>query len=203
VKEVAVADARADAVVRAPYWVVPVVRGALAVVPAVVITFSQDHSPTLGLAVFGFWAVLSGLVTGALSLRLVDDRLIRLLFAVNGVLTVIAGMLALIVPASLAFLVVLVIAWAAVTGVIELIAGLRARGRSVAARDWVSAGVVTALAAVVFLVFPFDAVSIVGLLGAYLVILGVLLLIGGFSLKWGGAGRTAVVGPEASGTEQS
>jgi uncharacterized membrane protein HdeD (DUF308 family) len=198
-----VADARADAVVRAPYWVVPVVRGALAIVPAVVITFSQDHSPTLGLAVFGFWAVVSGLLTGALSLRLIEDRVIRLLFAVAGALTVVAGILALIVPASLAFFVVLIITWAAVTGILELFAGLRARGRSAAARDWMTVGAVTALAAVVFLIFPFDAVSIVGLLGAYLVIVGVLLVIGGLSLKWGGAARQAGARPEASGTEQS
>lgn len=197
------AEARADAVVRAPYWVVPVVRGALAIVPAVVITFSQDHSPTLGLAVFGVWAIVSGLFTGAASLRLIDDRLIRTLFAANGVLTVIAGLLALIMPASLGFLVVLVISWAAVTGIVELIAGLRARGRSSASRDWVTAGAATALAAAVFLIFPFDAVSIVGLLGAYLVIVGVLLVIGGLSLKWGGQARPAGAGPEASGTEQS
>lgn len=197
------AEARADAVVRAPYWVVPVIRGVLAIVPAVVITFSQDHSPTLGLLVFGVWAVVSGVLTGALSMRLIEDRLIRGLFAVNGLLTAVAGLLALIMPASLAFLVVLVIIWAALTGIIELIAGLRARGRSAAARDWVTAGVATALAAVVFLIFPFDAVSIVGLLGAYLVIVGVLLVIGGFSLKWGGAARPAGARPEASGSEQS
>jgi uncharacterized membrane protein HdeD (DUF308 family) len=198
-----VAEARADAVVRAPYWVVPVVRGALAIVPAVVITFSQDHSPTLGLAVFGVWAVVSGLFTGAMSLRLVADRPTRALFAVTGLLTVIAGLLALIMPASLAFLVVLLISWAAATGIIELIAGLRTRGRSSASRDWVTAGGATALAALVFLIFPLDAVSIVGLLGAYLVIVGVLLVIGGLSLKWGGQARPAGAGPEASGTEQS
>ncbi|WP_308798021.1 HdeD family acid-resistance protein [Agromyces silvae] len=197
------AEARADAVVRAPYWSVPVVRGALAIVPAVVITFSQDHSPTLGLAVFGVWAVVSGLFTGAMSIRLIDDRLIRALFAANGLLTAIAGVLALIMPPSVAFLVVLVISWAAVTGIVELIAGLRARGRASASRDWVTVGAATALAAIVFLIFPLDAVSIVGLLGAYLVIVGVLLMIGGFSLKWSGAARTAGNRSEASGSEQS
>jgi len=197
-----VAEARADAVVRAPYWVVPVLRGALAIVPAVVITFSQDHSPALGLAVFGVWAVVSGVLTGALSLRLVDDRLIRALFAVSGLVTAIAGLLALMLPATLGVLVVLVVSWAAVTGMIELIAGLRSRGRSGASRDWVAVGAATALAAVVFLIFPLDPVSIVGLLGAYLVIVGVLLVIGGVSLRGGGAARTAGAGPEASGSEQ-
>lgn len=48
---------------RARYWVVPVVRGILALVPAAVITFSQNHSPEFGLLVFGLWAVVSGLIT--------------------------------------------------------------------------------------------------------------------------------------------
>jgi hypothetical protein len=52
--------------------------------------------------------------------------------------------------------------------------------------------------AIVFLLLPPDAVTAVGLLGGYLVILGVYLVIGGLSLKWAAAPRAA-----ASGTEQS
>ena len=75
------ATARDAAPERTQYWVVPVVRGLLALVPAAVITFSPNHSPELGLLVFGVWAIASGLVVGALSLRLLADRGIRSLFA--------------------------------------------------------------------------------------------------------------------------
>ncbi|HTH05288.1 MAG TPA: DUF308 domain-containing protein, partial [Ilumatobacteraceae bacterium] len=112
---------------RARYWVVPVIRGLLAAVAAVVITFSQNHSPEFGSLVFGVWAVVSGLVVGALSLRLVTARGIRSLFAINAVVTVVAGLLALTVPGGgLPFLLYLVSVWAAVTGFVELFAGLRA-----------------------------------------------------------------------------
>ncbi|MRG59019.1 hypothetical protein GE115_03925 [Agromyces sp. CFH 90414] len=195
------ADARGSAVERAQYWVVPVVRGALALVPSIVITFLQIHSTALGQSVFGVWALVAGAVVGALTLRTVDDRVTRSLFATQGALTAAAGLLALIVTPNLGFLVVLLSSWAAITGILEIFAGLRARGRSQAARDWLIVGGATALAAIAFLVFPFDPVSIVGLLGAYLVVIGVLLEIGGFSLKW--AGRAAVAGPEASRSEQS
>jgi len=57
-----VATARDAAPERTQYWVVPVVRGLLALVPAAVITFSPNHSPELGLLVFGSWAIVSGLV---------------------------------------------------------------------------------------------------------------------------------------------
>ena len=191
------ATARDAAPERTRYWVVPVVRGLLALVPSAVITFSPNHSPELGLLVFGVWAIASGLVVGALSLRLLADRGIRSLVLVNAVVTVAAGLLALTVPGGLPFLLYLVSVWAAVTGFVELFAGLRARGRTPAARDWIAAGGFTALLAIVFLLLPPDAVTAVGLLGAYFVILGVYLVIGGLSLKW-----AAAPGAAASGSEQ-
>jgi uncharacterized membrane protein HdeD (DUF308 family) len=196
VKEVAVASARDAAPERAQYWAVPVVRGILALVPAVVVTFSPNHSPAFGLFVFGVWAVVSGLIVGALSLRLTVERGIRSLFAAGAVATVAAGILALTVPGGgLPFLLSLVSVWAAVTGIVELFAGLRARGRTPAARDWIAVGAFTALLALVYLVLPLDPVSAVGVLGGYFVIVGVYLVIGGFSLKWAAA-------PAATGTEQ-
>lgn len=178
------------------FWVVPVVRGAFAVVPGVAIAFSQDHSAALGLLVFGVWALVSGLVVGALALRDSTVPGIRSLFAVNAVATVTAGILALTVPGGLAYLLYLVSVWAAVTGFVEIYAGLRSRGRTPAARDWIAAGAFTALLAIVFLLLPPDAVTAVGLLGAYLVILGVYLVIGGFSLKWAAAPHRAAAGTE-------
>ncbi|WP_136708905.1 DUF308 domain-containing protein [Agromyces sp. H66] len=191
------ATARDAAPERAAHsWVVPVVRGALAVVPGVAIAFSQDHSAGLGLLVFGIWALVSGLVVGALALRDATVPGVRSLFAVNAVVTVVAGILALTVPGGLAFLLYLVSVWAAVTGFVEIYAGLRSRGRTAAARDWIAAGAFTALLAIVFLLLPPDAVTAVGLLGAYLVILGVYLVIGGFSLKWAAAPDRAAAGTE-------
>ena len=193
------ATARDTAPERTQYWVVPVVRGLLALVPAAVITFSPNHSPELGLLVFGSWAIISGLVVGALTLRLIDDRGIRSLFLVTAIATVAAGLLAVTVPGGLPFLLSVVSIWAAVTGFVELYAGLRARRRTSAGRDWIAAGAFTAILALVFLLIPLDAVTAVGLLGGYLVILGVYLLIGGFSLKW--ATSPADAAPDAPGTE--
>ena len=117
------ASARDAAPERSHYWVVPVVRGLLALVPAAVITFSPNHAPELGLMVFGVWAIVSGLVVGALSMRQLEERGIRSLFLVNGIVTVAAGLLALTVPGGLPFLLYLVSVWAAVTGFVELYAG--------------------------------------------------------------------------------
>ncbi|MGR2752332.1 DUF308 domain-containing protein [Agromyces arachidis] len=200
------ADARDTAPERARAWLVPVVRGALALVPAAVITFSQDHSPAFGLTVFGSWAVVAGLVVGALSLRLVADRVGRMTAAANGVVTVASGLVALglrdTASNGVGAFTFSVAVWAAVTGIIELLAGLRLRGRSPAARDVIAAGALTAALALVFVLLPLDPVTAVGLLGAYLVLIGVLLLIGGFSQKWAAA-QPADAGAAASGTERS
>lgn len=197
------ASARARA--SAHYWPVPVVRGILALAGTAAITFSQNHSPAFGLVVFGAWAIAAGLVVGALNLRLVADRPTRAIFAISAVVTVVAGLLAVSLPAGgLPYLLFLVSSWAAITGFLELYAGLRGRGSDASARDRIAVGALTAILAVVFLLLPPDAVTAVGLFGAYLAIVGVYLVIGGFSLKWAAAqGRPDAAEPAATGSEQS
>ncbi|MCM3658968.1 hypothetical protein M3147_17055 [Agromyces mediolanus] len=191
---------------RAQDWAVPVVRGALALAATAAITFSQDHSPAMGLLVFGIWAVVVGVVVGALSLRFVADRTTRAVTLVSAIVTAVAGLLALTVPGSLPFFLSLVSAWAAITGFLELYLGLRGRGRDAGGRDRLAAGIFTAALAVLFVLLPPDSVTAVGFFGAYLAILGVYLVIGGLSQKWAGApgrGETPAAATATPGTEQS
>jgi uncharacterized membrane protein HdeD (DUF308 family) len=179
-----VAHAPAAAVIGTRYWTVPVARAIVAFVPAAAITFNADHSAEFGLLVFGAFALVSGLVTGLLSRKTVTDRRDRTIFAVQGVVGVVAGALALgLNTGGLGFFLYIVSVWAAVTGVLELYTGIRVRGRGQVARDWLVVGVLTALLALVFLLLPPHAVVAVGLLGAYLVIIGVYLVIAGVSLS--------------------
>ena len=177
------------------YWIVPIARAVIALIPAAVITFSPNHSAQFGLIVFGAFAVLSGLLTGILSWRMLGDPVTRNLFVIQGVVGVVAGAFALAVNAGgLGFFLYLVSVWAAITGFVELYSGVRLRSRrgtpkgsaarGGAARDWMFAGILTAVLALVFLLLPPNDVVSVGLLGAYFVVLGVFLLIGGFSLKF-------------------
>ncbi|WP_353808077.1 DUF308 domain-containing protein [Agromyces sp. SYSU T00194] len=173
-------------------WIAPLVRAGLALVGAVVITFSADHSTTFGLLVFGAWAIATGLVVGALQLRLEADRPTRTLLTVASVATVVSGLLALTVPAVLPMLSYVISVWAAVTGFLELFAGLRTRGWHAAARDRVAVGAFTAILAIVFLLLPPDnSVVAVGLFGAYLAMIGVFLAIGAFSMRWAANDRGA------------
>ncbi len=176
-------------------WFFPLSRAILLAVPAVAITFTEDHSPHMGLLTFGIWAAASGLILGALALRLLGDPLSRRLFATNGVISAVAGFVALALSASvgpgegLGSFLFLVTVWAACTGVVEFYAGWRARTTQASARDWRMAGGLTLIFALVLLVLPPHTVVSVGLLGAYFAILAVFLGIAAFSLKWDSAAQ--------------
>ncbi|MEO6826478.1 MAG: hypothetical protein ABI255_08720 [Microbacteriaceae bacterium] len=182
---------RTGRAVRDRYWLIPLTRAAAAFVVAGVTTFTALHSPQFGLLVFSGYAIASGLVLAALSAALMSDRIAARLFTVQGLLGVIAGVVALVASGSgLPFFQYLVTIWAAATGLIELYCGLRS-GRQQAVpgpmrqRDWRGVGAFTAALALVFVFLPGDAVLAVGVFGVYAVMLGVYLAIAAFSLKWG------------------
>lgn len=185
-KEVAaVANAPTASALGRRYWLVPVVRAVVALVPAIVIAFTANHTPEFGLVVFGVFALVSGLVVGILSWSVLAGSTVRGSFIAQGVVGVVVGVLALLThTGGLGYFLYVVSVWALITGFLELYSGIRLRRQTAAARDWLVAGAATVLLAVAFLVLPADAVTGVGLLGAYLVVVGVYLGIAGFSLKW-------------------
>lgn len=196
------ANAQAASATGSRYWTVTIGRAVLALVPAVIITFSRDHSATFGLVVFGSFALLSGLLIIVLSWRTLSASQGRMLFAVQGVVGVVAGALALAFNAGgLGFFLYLVSVWGAVVGFMELYSGIRVRGRVASARDWMLVGAFTAVLALVFLLLPPHVVVSVGLLGAYLVILGVYLIIAGLSLKWAQMPEARIPAPAANDSD--
>lgn len=178
-------------VIRDGYWVIPLTRAAVAFVVAGLTTFTQLHSAQFGMLVFGGYAIASGLVLATLSGMRMGDRIAARLFTIQGLLGVLAGVVALLASgAGLAFFQYLVTVWAAASGVIELYCGLRSGRQSAAPgptrqRDWRNSGAFTAALALVFVFLPSDAVLAVGVFGVYAVMLGVYLAIAAFSLKWG------------------
>ena len=198
------------------YWPVPLVRAVAAAVAALVTTFSLDHSSVLGLLVFGVFALAGGVIGGVFGAsRLGDDRASRSLFlaqaAVSGVAAIVALALSFAAPTPPAY-VYLVVAWAVVTGLLELVAGVLGRARSVLARDWTTVGAITVLLGIAFLAVPPDfttnftgaqgvsgtmttSIMAVGLFGAYAAIIAAYLAIGAFTLKGERPKRSATHGP--------
>merc|ERR1711969_198395 len=104
---------------------VQVARAVFAAIAAVMITFSSDHSAAVGLAVFSGFALATALVHLAAA-WLVYPAGARWPAVLLGLISAAAGMAAGLPPwRTTTLFFVIVIAWAVLTGVTELIAGIR------------------------------------------------------------------------------
>ncbi|MFC5502240.1 HdeD family acid-resistance protein [Lysinimonas soli] len=182
-------------------WVVPALRAAAALVVGLAITFTAAHSAAFGLIAFGLYAVVAGAVLLAGSVGGRSERRSRSPLLAQGIVTVLAGVAALAVPTGGAYFFVWVVsAWAIITGALELVGGIRARGRLASARDAMILGVLTLALGIAFLVVPPDyrqslggiekvtgtltaSVVLVGIFGAWAIVTGVLLGIGAVSAR--------------------
>ena len=186
-------------------------RAALAAIAALMITFSPDHSAAVGLAVFSGFGIATGLVL-AIAAWLTYPAGRRWGAVLLAAAAIVAGMIAG-VPAlrSTVMFFAVVISWALVSGLIELLWGLRdrRRGPRAEARDAMTLGVIGLLLGIALLFvradyaldyaiedggrtmeFTLTGITIaVGVYGAYAAIVAVYLAIAAFSP------RPAVVAP--------
>lgn len=184
-----------------PAWIPQLIRGVLALALGILVTLTLDHAPVFGLVTFGVFAVLAGgaLLVGAI--RGGYGGRMAASFTAQGALTVAAGVVALALSsAGMTAYALIVGSWALTAGILELVSGIVSRGRSSFARDWVITGVLTiALAAVAFLVPPdfvqafsgdrgaagvlTASVILVGVVGAWAILVGVLQVISAVSAR--------------------
>lgn len=197
---------------RARYWPVQLVRAVPALAVGFVITFSADHSSKFGLLVFGAFAIASGIVIGWGAFRSVH----RLNPFSRAVIAVLSGIAALVFNSTgLETLFFIVIAFAAMTGFLELYQGLRTRGKDPFSRDWITVGAITSVLAIAVLLVPPDfaapwsvvdkageatgtltaSIIVVGIIGAYTILIGVYLVIGGLSARWSAVDDTVSATP--------
>lgn len=179
-------------------WGVSILRAVPSAVVALVITFSADHSTTLGFVGVGAWALATAIVLAYGAMR---GLLPRSVFVAHAALLAAGGVAALFFSTQpVAVLLFLVGTLLGVTGALELVGGIVLR-RSAEARDRIFVGGVTALTAIAVLLIPADynqvisipdkvvppltaSVIVVGLFGAYCAIVAVYLVIAGLSAKW-------------------
>lgn len=185
-------------------WVPTLVRGVVALALGVAITFSPDHSARFGLLAFAVFALATAPAHAVAARR--ETPGLRSLDAVSAGLALVAGAGALVVLAlGAAPFVATVSAWALLTAALESVAGVLAARRGGAARDRLTTAAVALVLAAVLVVVPPDYrqpwqvtdrggeieatgavtadVMVVGILGAWAVIHGVLLVIAAISAK--------------------
>lgn len=104
---------------------------------------------------------------------------------VGGIVSIIAGAIALVFPGLAALsVVILIAAWAILTGIAEIALTFRFHERLTVELLWVLAGLASIAFGIALIVFPAaGALALIWFIGAYALFLGVLLVILGFSLR--------------------
>jgi uncharacterized membrane protein HdeD (DUF308 family) len=168
------------------YWWTLVVRGAVAVLFGLAALIWPDATLRVLVLLFGFYAVVDGLL--ALAVVLIGGRLAsgrRGWLLIEGVIGIAAGVFTFLWPGiTTLVLLYLIAAWAVVTGLLELAAAvvLRRELRG----EWLLAlaGVLSVAFGVLLAARPGEgAVAVVWVIGVFAIVFGVALLTLGIRLR--------------------
>lgn len=186
-------------------WISLLARAVPALVGALVIAFSQDHSPRFGLVVFGVVLVVSGIMVGFEAVGIPGHPARGFVYA-RALLSTIAGGVSLFLAADTHELgtagtfILVVAVWGIVTGLIELIGAYVTRRHHLYSGEILISGALTLLIGVVIAFVPADlliqlggieqvqgtldaSVTAVGLVGGFFTVLGVLLVVESITLR--------------------
>jgi len=171
-------------------WWTFVLRGILAILFGL-LTFAMPAMALLTLVfLFGFYAIAEGIFNVMAAFAGPDaagGRQPWWALLIEGIVSIIAGVLAFFMPGLTAIVLLYIIAaWAVSTGALEIAAAVRLRKQITG--EWMLAliGVVSILFGLLLFAFPrAGALAVVLWIGAYAVVFGVLLIVLGMRLrKW-------------------
>lgn len=167
-------------------WSSAVVSGLLAAVLGVVILVWPGPSIEAASVVFGVYLVVSGVALGAMAFSLPTSVAYRLLSFVSGVASVILGILAFRHLGD-GYATLLLAIWIGVGFVLRGVSALAVTiaDKQLPGRGWtIFFGIVSVLAGLVVLAFPFDSIVTLALVaGIWLVMLGVIEVVAGLSMR--------------------
>ncbi|MEU6740760.1 HdeD family acid-resistance protein [Streptosporangium sandarakinum] len=154
-------------------WWVYLVRGACAILFGLLAILWPGITVFALVIVFGVYAIVNG-VFALLGSR---ERGSRTWMIAYGVLSVLAGVAALVWPGITALaLLFLIAAWAVVVGVAEIMAGIRLRKATTGEWAFILSGVLAVLFGVLLFVWPAaGALAVVWLIGTMAIVYGVAL----------------------------
>ena len=180
----------------ARWWWTFILRGAIAIAFGVLAFVSPPATIAALVLLFGAWALVDGVfhIAGA-----IQDRSMTRTFwlgVLEGVVSIIAGVLALAFPDVAALSLLLIIsAWSIVTGVVEVIMAIRLR-EQITGELWLAiAGILSIVFGVLLFLFPTSgAITIVWIIGAYAIVFGIAMIALGWRLRGINQRASAVTG---------
>jgi uncharacterized membrane protein HdeD (DUF308 family) len=135
---------------------------------------------------FGAYMLVDGIFAIVAAVRAAGEQARWWLLLLEGILGVVAGLVAFFWPGLTALaLLYLIAAWAIVTGIIEIVEAIRLRQEIVGEWALILGGALSVLFGVLLVVIPARAglLSLTWLIGAYAVAFGVLLVILAFRVR--------------------
>jgi len=171
-----------ELVVRQRDWWLLAIRGVAAILFGLAAFVWPGLTLEFLVVLFAIYALVDGVLSIFVFVRRAGQSSSML---VEGIVGIAAGVIALLLPgiASLS-LVLLIAAWAILTGVAEIALTFRIRERLTVELLWVLAGIASIVFGTLLVVFPSaGALALVWFIGGYAMFIGVLLVILGFSLR--------------------
>lgn len=172
------------------------VRGVLAILFGFILWAWPAMSLRVLILVFGIFVIAAGVFAILAGLR-TEDTQGRWVRIIEGVLAILAGMVALAWPAITAVALLFLIAiWAIVTGVVEILGAFRTGGAG--GMEWllILSGVVSIIFGILLFVWPhLGLLALIWLIGIYAVIYGVILLVQALSGRVTTRGAMTGYGP--------
>ena len=174
-------------------WWVLLLRGLLAVLFGLIALFLPGMTLTVLVLVFGAYALVEGVFAVVAGIRGTGGR--RWVLIIEGVLGVLAGIVALVWPGITALVLLYVIAfWAIFTGIAEVVAAIALR-REIAG-EWalILGGVLSVIFGIILAILPgAGLLSLVWLVGLYAILFGIALIVLAFRLRGMGGRRSSRV----------
>jgi uncharacterized membrane protein HdeD (DUF308 family) len=172
-------------------WWLLALRGLAAVIFGL-LAFAWPGATLITLVwLFGAFALVNGILSLAVAVKAPRGYPRFGSLILGGLLGILAGLLAFVMPGITALgLVILIASWAMVTGILEVIAAIKLRKEI--NNEWllVLAGVVSLAFGVVLLLQPVaGALVLIWWIGAYALLVGILLVVLAFRMRNLGKGR--------------
>lgn len=169
----------------AHWWWTFILRGVIAVAFGIIALLWPGWGLGVLVALFGIWALIEGFTLLLTAFRTRETDRNWWLEMLEGIVSIAAGVVALLLPGFAAGILMLIIAaWAIVMGAFQVYMAIRLR-EEIRGEFWLGlAGVAAIVFGVATFFFPaVSALSLVWLIGSFAIVYGVFLVILGWRLR--------------------
>jgi uncharacterized membrane protein HdeD (DUF308 family) len=167
----------------ARHWWVIGLRGIVAILFGILAFVLPGLTLAVLILLFGAYALVDGILGLIAAFR--GDAPHRIAMGLEGIVSILAGLAAFLVPGLTALVLLYIIAfWAIVTGVLEIVAAFRLRRVIANELGLIIGGVLSVLFGIVLIAAPgAGALAVVFIIGAYAILFGITLLVFAWRLR--------------------